>query len=250
VFSIVSITWNNIAGLAKTVRSFRAQELPDGEDVELIVVDNMSDDGTEDFMSTVKDARIRYLRAPDDGIYHAMNKGTDAARGDRILYLNGGDAFHDTGSLAHMVAGSADLPGTGTMAVFGALKVDKPDGHGDEVIPNLPHRWLRHAYGAQPHAHASTVFDAASVRAAGGYSLDFGFVSDFDLVMRLGLLGKVLEDPTVVVDYDANGISSKRWKEIPDLLHVVRVTRFGVGTDGMGARADKMIAWLYQRRKR
>lgn len=240
MFSIVTITWNNIAGLAKTVRSFTAQELPAGEEVELIVVDNMSDDGTEEFMTTVRDGRIHYRREADAGPYDAMNKGTAAALGDRILYLNAGDAFHEPGSLTHMIAGSADLPGHGTMAIFGALKVNKPDGHGDEVIPNLPYHWLRHALGVQPHSHQSTVFDAASVRAARGYALDVGFVSDFDLVLRLGLLGPVLEDPTIVVDYDANGISSSNWKEIPELLHEVRVRRFGFGSTW--ARADRIAA--------
>ncbi len=244
MFSIVTITWNNLAGLAKTIRSFRAQQLGDGEEVELIVVDNLSDDGTEEFMSTVNDPRIRYLRAADRGIYDAMNKGTNEARGARILYLNAADIFHGVESLAYMIDASAELPGRGTMAMFGALKVNKPDGHGDEVIPNLPHHWLRHALGLQPHSHQSTVFDAPSVRAAGGYALDVGFVGDFDLVMRLGLLGPVLEDPTVVVDYDANGISSKNWKEIPELLHQVRVKRFRFGSTW--ARADRILMWGFK----
>jgi glycosyltransferase involved in cell wall biosynthesis len=60
-------------------------------DLELIVIDGGSDDGTLEFLRS-NDARIDYWRSETDtGIYSAMNEGIAEARGEYVLHLNAGD---------------------------------------------------------------------------------------------------------------------------------------------------------------
>jgi glycosyltransferase involved in cell wall biosynthesis len=60
-------------------------------EVEVIVIDGGSDDGTVQLLRDY-DHRIDYwLSEPDTGIYNAMNKGLAAAKGGYVLHLNAGD---------------------------------------------------------------------------------------------------------------------------------------------------------------
>jgi GT2 family glycosyltransferase len=62
-----------------------------GSKLELVVVDGASSDGTLELLRARNDVVDYWLSEPDRGIYDAMNKGLDAARGQYILHLNAGD---------------------------------------------------------------------------------------------------------------------------------------------------------------
>lgn len=98
LFSIVTITYNNIEGLQKTHKSLKAQSLTD---YEWIIVDGGSDDGTKEYVES--HTRLPdFVSEPDNGIYHAMNKGLERAKGEYILFLNAGDCLADQDILATM----------------------------------------------------------------------------------------------------------------------------------------------------
>jgi glycosyltransferase involved in cell wall biosynthesis len=62
-----------------------------GPDVELVIVDGDSGDGTLELLGARNDAVDYWVSEPDTGIYEAMNKGIAAANGEYILHLNAGD---------------------------------------------------------------------------------------------------------------------------------------------------------------
>ncbi len=62
-----------------------------GSEVEWIVIDGGSDDGTVSLLQEHGDQIDYWVSEPDHGIYDAMNKGVAAARGEYILHLNAGD---------------------------------------------------------------------------------------------------------------------------------------------------------------
>ncbi len=66
-----------------------------GPEVELIVIDGGSDDGTVDRLQERNGEIDFWLSAPDSGIYEAMNKGIAAARGEYVLHINAGDRLLD-----------------------------------------------------------------------------------------------------------------------------------------------------------
>ncbi len=88
--SIITINLNNVLGFKKTVESILSQTFTE---FELIVIDGGS---TRDNINIIKEysKNIKYwISEPDNGIYHAMNKGIRQAMGDYCFFLNSGDYF-------------------------------------------------------------------------------------------------------------------------------------------------------------
>ena len=88
--SIITIAYNNAAGLRQTLRSTLCDQLS-FSDFEQIVVDGGSTDGTADVIAEYKDRLAWWCSEKDEGIYNAMNKGAMHARGEYLLFLNSGD---------------------------------------------------------------------------------------------------------------------------------------------------------------
>lgn len=96
--SIVTVTYNNLIGLKKTIQSIENQSC---RDFEYIIIDGLSNDGTREFIAEKKETldhklqHFLFISEIDNGIYDAMNKGTRYAGNDYVLFLNAGDTFYD-----------------------------------------------------------------------------------------------------------------------------------------------------------
>lgn len=86
--SIVTINFNNAAGLQKTVDSVLAQTY---KAIEYIIIDGGSTDGSKAILEANSAAVAHWVSETDTGIYNAMNKGIQKAAGEYILFLNSGD---------------------------------------------------------------------------------------------------------------------------------------------------------------
>jgi glycosyltransferase involved in cell wall biosynthesis len=91
LFSIVTPTYNCREKIAHTVQSVLSQS---DKDLEYLIIDGSSTDGTEEWLSGLKDPRVRMLSEHDLGIYDAMNKGVKMAKGHYILFLGAGDTLY------------------------------------------------------------------------------------------------------------------------------------------------------------
>ena len=86
--SIITINLNNVLGLEKTIKSVVQQK---HIEYEFIVIDGASEDGSVKVIEE-HEAKIDYwISEPDKGIYNAMNKGIQQAKGEYLLMLNSGD---------------------------------------------------------------------------------------------------------------------------------------------------------------
>lgn len=93
--SIITATYNSERTLRDTLDSILAQT---HQDIESIIVDGASKDGTIDVIREYEprfDGRMRWISEPDKGIYDAMNKGIQMASGDVIGVLNSDDFYYD-----------------------------------------------------------------------------------------------------------------------------------------------------------
>lgn len=90
--SIITVNYNNKAGLQKTIDSVVAQTWLD---FEWIVIDGGSTDGGKELIEQYQDNITYWCSEPDRGIFNAMNKGVKYAKGDYCLFLNSGDRLHD-----------------------------------------------------------------------------------------------------------------------------------------------------------
>ena len=92
LISIITINFNNVAGLKKTMTSVLEQTF---SNIEYIVIDGGSTDGSTEYIEANQDSLAYWVSEPDKGIYNAMNKGIEKATGDYILFLNSGDWLVD-----------------------------------------------------------------------------------------------------------------------------------------------------------
>ena len=109
--SVITVCYNALEDLKKTVESVLAQSY---RDMEYIVVDGGSKDGTIDYLTAVRprfEARnlsLRWISEADRGVYNAMNKGIEMASGVFINYMNAGDGFYSDFSLELFFAHQID----------------------------------------------------------------------------------------------------------------------------------------------
>lgn len=109
--SIITITYNNLSALVRTIDSVLRQTFTDWE---LIVVDGGSSDGTAPWLQQLtednRDKAIRYVSEPDNGIYNAQNKGIGMALGEYCYFLNAGDELRESSVLEEMMhSATADI---------------------------------------------------------------------------------------------------------------------------------------------
>lgn len=88
--SIITINLNNISGLKKTVDSVLSEK-KNYPDLEYIVIDGMSTDGSAEYLSSNSQWFDILVVEKDSGLFNAMNKGLFKATGDYLLFLNSGD---------------------------------------------------------------------------------------------------------------------------------------------------------------
>lgn len=88
--SVVTVCLNAAASIEATLRSVLAQDYPN---LEYIVVDGGSSDGTVDLIRRYSERIAAFVSEPDRGVYDAMNKGIGLAGGEYLLFLNAGDVL-------------------------------------------------------------------------------------------------------------------------------------------------------------
>lgn len=89
--SVVTICYNSILFIEKTILSVINQSY---EDLEYIVVDGGSTDGTLDVIHKYSNRITKWISERDEGIYNAMNKALDIVTGDWVIFMNSGDCFY------------------------------------------------------------------------------------------------------------------------------------------------------------
>lgn len=90
--SIITINYNNANGLEKTIQSVIRQN---NRVFEYLVIDGNSSDHSRNIIQKYQNNIDFWISEPDNGIYHAMNKGIKNAHGEYCLFLNSGDVLYD-----------------------------------------------------------------------------------------------------------------------------------------------------------
>jgi hypothetical protein len=90
VVSVVIPLYNKRSSIGRAVHSVLDQSF---EDLELIVVDDGSDDGSSEVLRFLSDPRMRVIRQPNQGVSVARNRGILEARGEYLAFLDGDDEW-------------------------------------------------------------------------------------------------------------------------------------------------------------
>lgn len=178
--SVITVCYNSIATLQDTLESILRQTYPD---VESIVVDGASKDGTVELIEKYShqfSGRMKWLSEPDKGIYDAMNKGIGMATGDVIGFLNADDYYQDENVLKAIARAFA---WHGTDAVHGNL-------HYINGVRDTVRTWRGTEYnpgsfqrGWSP-AHPTFYCKKGCFIRYGGFDPSIGSAADFELMLR------------------------------------------------------------------
>ena len=105
IVSIITITFNNRSNLAKTITSVKSQ---DYKNIEYIIIDGGSNDGSVEIIKENESIISKWVSESDNGIYDAMNKGINFAKGDYVWFLNAGDVIHSPNTIKEIFSLSAN----------------------------------------------------------------------------------------------------------------------------------------------
>ncbi len=135
--TVITVTYNSARTVRDTLRSVLQQ---DYAELEYIVVDGASTDGTPDILREFQPrfgGRMRLLSEPDNGLYDAMNKGIRLATGDVVGMLNSDDFFSAPDALSTIARAFTCPEGAGG-AEFSENSEYSENSEPAEASPSLP----------------------------------------------------------------------------------------------------------------
>jgi glycosyltransferase involved in cell wall biosynthesis len=98
--SIITIVYNNKPNISDCIQSVLDQTYPN---IEHIVIDGGSTDGTQDVIEFFKEKLSYYISEKDRGLYNALNKGIQQATGDIIGFMFSDDIFYESTTISKVV---------------------------------------------------------------------------------------------------------------------------------------------------
>jgi len=135
--SIITAVYNNADYIEDCVLSVIGQDYPN---VEYIVIDGGSTDGTAQIIEKYKDRLACFISEPDRGQTHALNKGFARAAGDVLAWLNA-DEEYLPGTLSEVGLAFRETPGLDFF--YGQRIVVDPDKReiGRRQWVSMPPKW-------------------------------------------------------------------------------------------------------------
>ena len=127
--SIITINFNNAAGLYKTIASVQGQTY---HDIEYIVIDGGSADNSLDIIEASGKKLHYWISEKDNGMYEAMNKGILRSSGDYLLFLNSGDILSTACTLQNAVAYFANED-----IIYGNIQIISDEVYRTESYPDV-----------------------------------------------------------------------------------------------------------------
>ena len=199
--SIITINYNNAAGLEKTLASVVIQNF---SDFEYIVIDGASTDGSTDVIKKYSEKINYWVSEPDSGIYNAMNKGIRQAKGEYLLFINSGDTLYNNEVLSTIFEDEViqDL-------VYGDLHRTFPDGK-EDIIQMPDHISVMHMIRSTL-THPTTFIKRALFEKHGLYREDLKIVSDWAFFLKIIVFSNTSQKhiPVVISTFDMDGISTR-----------------------------------------
>ena len=204
--SVVTVSFNCVQNIELTILSVINQTY---SDVEYIVIDGGSTDGTVDIIKSYSDRISYWISESDKGIYDAMNKGIAVATGDYVCFMNSGDQFYNDSVIENCFA-----------------KVDRDSvmvyGNWVESIENtLIHKKalsLSHLSKGMAFPHQSA-FIKMSYHKQNRYCLRFPIAADYNLFFNAFIQREKFQyvDEAIAI-YDMNPSQSFSLSNYPALI--------------------------------
>lgn len=198
--SVITISYNSAKTIEKTIQSVINQ---DYDNLEYIVIDGKSQDGTVDIIKKYEDKIAYWVSEPDNGISDAFNKGISAATGEVIGIVNSDDQY-----LPGALKAIADNYDPTVDVYRGEILI-----HDD--IKNVEYTYQPSMkFGRLPIkinvCHLPTFITKNAYKKYGNYSTEFKLAMDLDLLRRFYQAGaRFKKVDTVLGRFNVGGVSTQ-----------------------------------------
>jgi glycosyltransferase involved in cell wall biosynthesis len=234
--TVVTACFNSARTIAATLQSVARQTHPD---IEHIVVDGGSRDGTLDVLSRHGERVSKVLHGPDQGIYDALNKGVAASAGEIIGCLHSDDVYARDDVIETVVARmSQEL----LDAVYGDVAFIRGDDR-ERVVRRYSSRHFkpsRLAWGWMP-AHPALFVSKRLFDRYGPFKTDYKIAGDFEFVARVFARPafRYAYLPEVLVLMRTGGVSTPGWRS---MLVINREFMRACRENGIGTNYFKLLS--------
>lgn len=211
--SIITVCFNEAGDIAKTCDSVVGQNY---DNFEWIVVDGGSTDGTVEILKKYEKNITILISEKDNGVYDAMNKGIKMAKGDYVIFLNGGDSLFGKDVLDKVFGKSL----YGADVLYGNCCVVNMDS--SQQILDFPESIDRKYFIDSNINHQSTFIKKDLFERCGYYNNDYRILADYEKWLcffdKKAIFKKI---PLVVSNFKGfNGLSSR--EQLKDLVEKER----------------------------
>ncbi|MDR3133388.1 MAG: glycosyltransferase [Prevotellaceae bacterium] len=211
LLTMITVVFNGVNTIEDTIRSVVEQDYPN---LEYIVIDGGSTDGTLDIVRCYEDHIDYWISAPDKGIADAFNKGIQLAQGEVIGLINADDYLMPGTAASVMKLHDRQAP----KIICGAILL---------IHPHRPlRRWESTLQGFEREmtiAHPATYMPAAFYRQWGLFDVQYKIAMDYELLYRMRSGGApFLLSKDVWATMRSGGASSDYWKALTEIVRCQR----------------------------
>jgi glycosyltransferase involved in cell wall biosynthesis len=216
LISVIMPCYNAAPYLRQAIESVLGQT---HRDVELIFVDDGSDDGSLDIAADFAESRagrMTLLRTNRQGPYPARNVGLSRAKGEFIAFLDADD-YWTPDFLEKLLA--ALLAGDAAVAYCGWQNIGATDRTNEPYVPPDYQQGDKLAMllrAASPWPIHAALVRRSIVDTLGGFDTSLATCMDYDLWLRIGAAHPIVRVPEVLAFYrfhTGGQITSKQWRQ-------------------------------------
>jgi len=205
LLTVITVVYNGAEYLRQTIESVVRQQY----DLEYIIIDGGSTDGTLELIREFEDAVDYWVSEPDKGIYDAMNKGIACSNGKYLLFLNARDELAvDLAEIGDAFAGDHVL-------IYGKANMLEDD-RTLVYVKGKRLKGSRKLITGTPLCHQTIFYKRDAVS---GYNLDYKIIADrvltYEMIEKYGIERTLFIDRPIA-NYFEGGFSRQnyeRWKE-------------------------------------
>lgn len=206
--SIITVVYNNFNCIEDTILNVIGV-CESRLDIEYIIIDGGSTDGTLEIIKSYHDKITQWITEPDKGIYDAMNKGINLAKGEWLIFMNSGDLFHSNGN-QFLNLNFLDNENVIDYDIIYGNTLTK----NEKKIINIPQKKIDHYYFfLETICHQSIFFSRNVFTKLGNYNLDYKIIADRELLFRVAKSkGRFHHINQIISIWDEEGFSKDNIK--------------------------------------
>lgn len=243
--SVVLPTYNGAQYLEQSIQSVLSQT---HQDLELIIVDDCSTDGTSEIIQRFarQDSRVKVIRnAENQKLPRSLNIGFRQASGDYLTWTSDDNFYQDT-AIEVMVQALEQNP------EFGMAYCDMACIYEDGIQLRRPHMDIGQLY-VEDVIGACFLYRREILETVGEYDPDMALVEDYDYWLRINQQYEILHIPECLYHYrfHSGSLTMTREREIAAQLHRMRLRQLDFLLSKVTEREKEILfldMWLHSRR--